>query len=371
MSRPRLLWLVIVVLVTAAERSPIAEADTPWDDLLTFKRVEADPEKSYRLTKENGPWVIIACSFTGDAAERQAKDLALELRAQYKLEAYTHRMHFDFVNETDRRINQSGQIVPLRYNRGEQRDAVAVLVGNYAAFDDPRAQKTLTKLKYSHPKCMELDINDPTTRDLAQWRILLKEGNKQRRGMGPMIKAFITANPLLPKGSFVPSGLEPFVVRMNKSVKHSLLACPSPYTVMVAKFDGMVAITQLNKDKLHNSGGGTNRLADAAMKAHRLTEALRLKGWEAYEFHDRYCSMVTVGSFDSVGTPRADGRIEMHPKMYRVIETFKAEPYSGPTPAGVLPQNVKTLLGIQFLMQPIPVEVPKRSFGREMAGMSR
>ena len=39
-------------------------------------------------------------------------------------------------------------------------------------------------------------------------------------------------------------------------------------------------------------------LEEAAENAHILTESLRQQGYEAYEFHDRDQSIVTVGSFD-------------------------------------------------------------------------
>jgi hypothetical protein len=259
----------------------------------------------------------------------------------------------------------------LQYKKGEQRDEVAVLVGNYASVDDPRAQKTLQKLKYSHPASLELDPDNPTKRNLAQWRILQKFGSRNKREMGPMLKAFITTNPVLPKEAIVPEGLDPLVVEMNKPVKHSLLDCPGKYSVMVAKFSGNVIITRAELEKFENGEGKKGDLADAAMKAHRLTEALRLKGYEAYEFHDRYFSIVTVGSFDTVTTRLVNGGVGMPPKMQRLIEVFKAEPYTGPPQPGFLPQNVKTLLGIEFLPQPTPVEVPKRSLGREMAFSDR
>ncbi len=99
------------------------------------------------------------------------------------------------------------------------------------------------------------------------------------------------------------------MIEMNKNVPHSLLDCPGKYSVQVATFKGQVIIKQ-NEIEAIESGKKqlSSDLADAAMKAHQLTEALRMKGYEAYEFHDRYASIVTVGSFDSVGTPRADGR---------------------------------------------------------------
>ena len=69
-------------------------------------------------------------------------------------------------------------------------------------------------------------------------------------------------------------------------------------------------------------------LAEAADKAHRLAKALRMKGYEAYEFHDRYASIVTVGSFNSVGTPRPDGRMEINAEIAAVMKTFGTDPDS-------------------------------------------
>ena len=108
-----------------------------------------------------------------------------------------------------------------------------------------------------------------------------------------------------------------------------------------------------------------SKLAEAAEKAHTLTEALRLKGYEAYEFHDRYQSIVTVGSFNSAGTPRADGKIEINPAIHRIMQQFGATAALPGQPPGAM--KVTSLLGISFDIQPIPVEVPKRSISRELA----
>ena len=156
---------------------------------------------------------------------------------------------------------------------------------------------------------------------------------------------------------------------MNEKVKHSLLKCPGKYTVQVATFKGEDVIDQGEVQAIASGAKPmTKKLEKAAEDAHKLTEALRMKGWEAYEFHDRYASIVTIGSFDSTGTPRRDGRIEINPRMHKVIQTFAAEPAKGPVPAGTLPAKVKSLVGIPFDIQPIPVEVPRRSIGQEMAG---
>ncbi|HEV3023367.1 MAG TPA: hypothetical protein VGX76_12905, partial [Pirellulales bacterium] len=177
--------------------------------------------------------------------------------------------------------------------------------------------------------------------------------------LGPMGRAFITANPLLPKEYFQHKGLDEFVVKMNEPVQYSLLKCPGKYTCKVATFEGAVLIEQ---DKIHKVEAGArleSRLEIAALKSHEMTMALRAKGYEAYEFHDRHASMVTVGSFDSVGTPRADGLLEMNPKLLKVIETFSADKIVVPgRPARI--GKPKDIIRIPFDIQAVPVLVPRQ-----------
>ncbi len=91
---------------------------------------------------------------------------------------------------------------------------------------------------------------------------------------------------------------------------------------------------------------------------------MRIKGWEAYEFHDLNASLVTVGSFESVGTPRPDGKIEINPQVHRIIDVFRAQPLNAIGEAGAM--QPRSLVGIFFDVQPIPVEVPKRSISRQL-----
>jgi len=344
-----------------------AAAAPPWMRMISLDRVEADPDGDYRLTEENGPWMIMACSFSGEnaqgqSAEEQARELVLELRKRYKLSAYTHRMRFEFGETTGRGIDRYGDPQRMRH-RLDEIEEIAVLVGNYASVDDPEAQRTLQKLKFSHPKCLEVDPNRPTTQTLAGWRAVQKyvlaPGNEKKK-KGPMGHAFVTTNPVLPPEYFNAPGLDDVVLEMNEHVEHGLLDCPGKYTVQVACFKGNVVIDQREIQKIEQGKQIDSRLTEAAVKAHRLTEALRLKGWEAYEFHDRYASIVTVGSFDSVGTPRPDGRTEINPRLHKVMQAFGAERPNLPgAPAGAV--QLKSLLGIPFDIQPIPVKVPKRS----------
>ena len=42
-----------------------ALAAPPWATLIPFKKVDADPNKSYELEENRGPWMIMAASFAG------------------------------------------------------------------------------------------------------------------------------------------------------------------------------------------------------------------------------------------------------------------------------------------------------------------
>ena len=159
------------------------------------------------------------------------------------------------------------------------------------------------------------------------------------------------------------------MLKINKDVTHSLLDCPGRYTVQVAHFTGNVIIDQRKVQAIESGKPMESSLTKAAEKAHILTEALREKGYEAYEFHDRYASIVTVGSFNSCGTPRPDGKIEINPQIHAIIKTFGGKPQEIPglPPSKRHGQMVKQLMGISFDMSPIPVEVPKRSISRDLA----
>ncbi len=378
MSFTRGLAVMLPVVVLIGWMSQVA-SPAPWDNLLTLRRVEADPDKPYRLTKENGPWMIMACSFSGEQAEQQARELVLELRKRYKLEAYGYKKAFELDDETyGLGVNQYGEplkMLKMRYRRGSEFDEVAVLVGNYTSVDDPQAQETLRKLKYFRPDCLELKKGKPTARSLAGWRLIQKRilapGNEKKQ-KGPMGHAMITTNPLLPKDYFVPQGLDPVVLKANEGVKNCLLDCPGRYTVQVATFRGRMTIDQGEIAAIeHGRRKMKSELVDAAEKAHELTKALREKGYEAYEFHDRYASIVTVGSFDWLSQRTPDGQARLNPAIQKVLDRFGPKQTNLGGQTGGLVQQ--TLIGIPFDLKPIVVHVPKRSlsarYTREVTGL--
>ena len=183
-------------------------------------------------------------------------------------------------------------------------------------------------------------------------------------------RQFITRNPLLPEEYFVAkTGLDELVVKMNKNVKYSLLDCPGRYTVQVAHFSGEVILNQgeiraIESGSRPGPESTKQGLAQAAEKAHELTEALRMKGWEAYEFHDRNSSMVTVGHFDSVGAPQADGTVRYIAEVQRIIDVCGIQQVEKPGQPPAF--KMQSCVGIFFDPQPIPIEVPRRSISRQL-----
>jgi hypothetical protein len=229
----------------------------------------------------------------------------------------------------------------------------------------------LQKVKYAAPECLEIKDGKQTHQSLVGWRMIQKQlseamGGEQKK-LGPMGHAFITTNPLLPPEYFSQKNkVDELILALNKDVPHSLLDCPGKYTVQVATFKGQVIIKQDEIKAIENGDKDIDsQLGKAAEKADRLTKALRMKGYEAYQFHDRNASIVTVGSFDSVGEPRSDGRTEINPEIHKLMKTFGAESTTVQGQAGPV-TPLKTLVGIPFDIQPIPVQVPKRSFSTAM-----
>ena len=114
---------------------------------------------------------------------------------------------------------------------------------------------------------------------------------------------------------------------------------------------------------------GMSKIDEAALKASKLTKALRDKGVDAYEFHDRTESIVTIGAFESVGQPRSDGKTEINPAVHQIMQAYGpiTEAMPGQAQMAVKPRMLE---GIAFEPQPIPVRVPKVSIASTLAKRS-
>ena len=377
---------VVLSAVAFAGSANLLHAAKPWELLIPFKHVEAAPDKDYALTKDQGPWMIMASSFAGTGAEKQARQLVLELRRDFKIPAYVHKQSYDFSQPVEGKgLNRYGGAKKMRYANPAKFDEIAVLVGDFSSVEDSQAEKVLQKLRYARPDCLDATKNKSTTQRFVALREFQKKFAKDpdKKQMGPMASAFVTRNPLLPKEYFTPGGLDPLVEEMNRGVQHSLLDNPNRYTVRVATFRGA---STMKLDEIERQGKNLpNKLEQAADKANALTMGLREQGVEAYEFHDRYESIVTVGGFETITTPRKDGKQDLQPEVLRVVQQYGAQKPTdiqrlaqefgaqqatapGQGVVGLVPRSLK---GICYDVQPVPIEVPRKSVAAAYAPNNR
>jgi hypothetical protein len=286
----------------------------------------------YAMTQNSGPWLIVAASFSGHGAEKQAGDLASELRDKFHLHAYVHEMDFKFKDDSEKGSNY-GSSTRRKFRRGDEARELAVLVGDFASIDGPDAQQMLARVKSIEPDALNVDESQ-TAQTMAEARhlqdaILEKLGKAKKRG--PMGQAFFTRNPLLPREYFVPKGVDTFVAKMNEGVEHGLLDCPGRQTIQVATFRGKTILqTSANDDVVTKSfwsghkKDDKNPLVEAAENAHLLAKELRSHGFDAYEFHNRTESIVTIGAFAQTTQQLPDGRVVAIPEVQKIIQTFDA-----------------------------------------------
>ncbi len=360
---------ICLLLILAVIHTERVDAASPLS-FVRFTRKPALGQMPLDLTEESGPWMIFAASFAGDGAERDASELVQELRKRFKMKAYVHGKHYDFSQPVQGLgLDRFGTPKQMRFSTEAVFDEVAVLVGDYPSADDPKLQKHLNLLKYAHPDCLAIEKNKDTTLRFAGLRELHKRltGDQDKKRKGPMGKAFATRNPMLPREAFAPGGLDELVLSMNKGGKYSLLDCPGKYTVKVATYRGQVIIDQREVQAIESGKKMDSRLDDAGEKAEKLVNLLRKRRVEAYVFHDRHESIVTVGSFESVGNQRANGQIELNPAIAKVIEAYgpARKPLQGKDGSSLAGIQPKTLGGLMFDVAPKPVIVPRRSIGAD------
>lgn len=342
------------------------------------KKIEADPAKSYQLTPDDGPWLILATSFAGEKAYSRAKQLAIELRRDFRLKSYVHRRTVDLSQPVEgllwneKKDEETGQLdrKKMKHLNGGKFEEVCVVIGDFHSVEDPGVPKTLERVKSLQPKSYNLKDLRATSQFIGAMRQLVNMNDSRKKNLGPFRAAFLFPNPTLPDEFFNEEGTDHFIINLNKTARYSLLENRKLYSVRVATFRGDVSFNLKeieDKKKEFNlkrmfGGGLDSKLAEAAEKASQLTAALRKRDVEAYEFHDRHESYVCVGSFDWVGTPRVDGRQEINPAVLKVIEMYKAYDADIPGLAGLLqPRSLPELPKTPFDLQPLAVKVPQIS----------
>jgi hypothetical protein len=110
-------------------------------------------------------------------------------------------------------------------------------------------------------------------------------------------------------------------------------------------------------------------LAEAAEDAHLLTEELRAHGFEAYEFHDRTESIVTVGSFDAVAHRAADGQQVPAPDVQKLVEKFGAAYDTPSDPLSNIGNDAGTQHRVEEVKQRFSEALTAQSNGQITPGM--
>ncbi|MCH2115592.1 MAG: hypothetical protein MK171_11860 [Pirellulales bacterium] len=367
-------------------------AGANWQALLSGQKTQTSPTDDYALTADRGPWLVMAASYSGPSGEKEARKLVHELRSRHKMPACYFGMTFQMDDANPGRgIDNYGGRVKRRYQRGDQVVQHAVLVGDFPSLGDKGAQDALKRIKHLSPQSLSPQQGKSTSQSLAAVRkfhnlIHKKIGTSQKKG--PLGHAFLTKNPLLPKEYFMAQGVDREVAKWNESVKYSLMKCPGNFSMRVATFKGRVSLKAANEDGQKGKiDKVSHALVTAADNAHFLTSALRKKGWEAYEFHDRYESYVTVGSFRE-GVAQPNGQIQLkHPDAKTIFDTFGARSpqniFNRPAEQDLMVEqqqkakfqkllgsatgNVskgfhpKRFVGLPFDIDPTPVRVPRQS----------
>ncbi|MBM3953743.1 MAG: hypothetical protein FJ309_03850 [Planctomycetes bacterium] len=348
--RSRVTAILAAVAFAGLPTAALAQSgQSGWLPTSWFTPSQVDPKAMFPLAEQDGPWLVLATTFRGEGARDDARRLVQELRQKHGLKAYTHEKSFDYTGSPQGLgLNPDGSPKKMRYANSAQVVEVAVLVGDFASFDDPRGQKVLARVKQLHPEA--LSGEGGRSRSYSEFRRMV--GLDRGTGKGPLHLAFVIPNPLLPEDFFARQQIDRFVLDMNADVTHSLLDCPGAYSIRVATFTGAGSFDQSTAEETP----GASRLVEAAEQAHRLTETLRRAGWPAWEFHDRESSIVCVGSFDEVRIRQPNGGTALHPEAARIVREL------GPDPARLAAGAVmpRTIDGILLDVAPKPIGVPRR-----------
>lgn len=351
----------LVTLCTLA-MSVVSVSAAPPGFLKIFGRDPAASKQeagSRKLSEVDGPWMILAASFAGEEGKRQANSLADELNKDFGLASFIHEEDFDFGG----RLNlTSPDGRTARYANQSSYKAYAVLVGEYDSVDHPQLIKDLKRLKGASPKSLsgpgieESKEDNPLVAVRKLQKNLMKRTGKS--GEGPLGGAFATTNPMLPEEFFSAPEVDSFVMELNNQVEFSLLNNPGRYTVVVRTFAGLGAIMNGTKDSEFTPS--SQRMDSCAENADKMVRELRKQGVEAYQFHDRTRSLVTIGSFDALGRQLPNGGFEYDAAIRQIMQKYCAGNQSSPTQfgPGIAANHVAS---IPYDVQPTPIAVPKKS----------
>lgn len=314
------------IRTTVPEPTPVHELRPPTIALPD------EPIEPYLLSKENGPFMVMARVFRGVDAERLALALTKELRNEFHLPAYilrTKDMPGKSLIYGTPPTAPAAMMAPNIKMPEKVRtfDEAAVLVGNERTL---AAQEKLFKyVRTLKPKCLD------GMSKLLPWRSAL-------------CYAYRTTNPYAPAQTLYPRTRDKLVMDMN-SGHRSIVNCPGRYSLQLAQFSGRTEYqvgAQIQQFQLFPPSLRDSPLQTAAADAERMAEKLardpevRRLGQPVYVFHDRTSSQVFLGSFNSDKDPAA---IAAHEKLLRLaVPLMDKKRPGGALDTMIVPANALT-----------------------------
>jgi hypothetical protein len=263
-----------------------------------------DPIEPFLLTRDAGPFMVMAKTFRGPDAERWALALVLELQNEHHLPAYILRTR-DFPMRSNIRnvppTAPDGVRKPYLTEPEKSRthDEAVVLVGNEKTLK--ASEILLHRVKKIKPKCLN------QMHSIYQWR----------QGLATALR---TTNPYVPAQELFPSKGDQLVTKLN-SGPYSVFRCPGRYTLQVAEFGGRSTFNVEDK-RFKNPLISDSPLEQAYDNAEKLAEVLakdpevRKTGCLPYVFHDRTTSRVMMGAFNSPDDP---GAVKLRNAMIQLV----------------------------------------------------
>jgi hypothetical protein len=277
---------------------------------------------------EMGQWMILITSYRGKDGPMRARKMVSELRSVYKLPAYVFNYGAD---EKRKEIERISKVVekqkewakqnnlsldqPIRVSHVKIEEYVGVLMAGYPTMEAAaKARDQLRKLPKPNPAVFKLEQDG----DLLDRKFYTPEEGAKGDGrqevvfVNPFERAFPVHNPTIKMDRPTDgSKLDVAALKhMNSAEDFSLFKCPKNYTLVIKQFN-TPAVTSPRNEPTPTSGWldtfGLGKKAErvdvAAENAHRLAEGLRKTKLEAYVLHMRFCSLVTIGGFDSLEDP--------------------------------------------------------------------
>ena len=289
--------------------APEMENSAPTGPQIPLPTGQLEP---YLLTKDNGPFMVLAYTYRSPDAPRQALALVLELRNKYRLPAYI-LLPKKFPNGSNiRGVPPQAATFATRDDVGVPEiyrtlDEAAVLVGDEKTIKDSNI--LMHKVKKIHPVCID------GVAQMWDWR----------KGKG-LTRATMTTNPFVPAENLFPQQRDILVSQINEG-PHNIRNCPGRYTLEIANFEGHKAMqadgelqiktrSPFAKSPLATAADDAERLADSLAKDKQVQQI----GFEPYVYHDRYSSRVTMGSFDSPNDPKAK---QLHDRLIEMTWSLK------------------------------------------------